>query len=81
MALTDEEMETAMRYVAREMINEGVQLQDVGSVVKWMINHPLPSKATYEAVVTTQDEEEKQARIASLKEELAKLEPVKEVTK
>jgi hypothetical protein len=74
MALTKLELETAMRYVARGIIADGVNINDVGSVVRWMIEHPLPAKATYEAEVATQDAAEKQSRIIALQAELDKLE-------
>jgi len=74
MALTEEQLEKAMRYVARGMVADGVNFSDVGAVVKWMIEHPLPTRATYEAQVAADDEAEKQARIAALQSELNKLE-------
>jgi len=72
--MTDEQMEKAMRYVARAMIADHVNPNDVGSVVKWMILNPLPARATYEAEVDQQDEAEKQTRITALRDELNRLE-------
>jgi len=74
MALTESQMEKALRYVARAMAADGVNFADVGAVVEWMINNPLPDRLTYEAQVAVDDESEKQARIAALQEELTKLE-------
>lgn len=72
--LTDEQLEKAMRFVARQMIAAEVNLNDVSSVVKWMILNPLPTKEEYEVIVAQQDETEKQLRIAVLQEELDRLE-------
>jgi hypothetical protein len=73
MALTDVQMEKAMRYVARKMQEEKVSVQDVGGIVKWMINNPLPSKAEYQAQMDVWEEEDKAASIAKLEAQLAKL--------
>ena len=70
MALTEDQMEMAMRYVARRMIADGVDLNNVGAVVQWMIANPLPKRAIYESEVAAQDEEERQLRIQQLREEI-----------
>lgn len=71
--LTDEQLEKAMRFVARQMIAATVNIHDVGEVVKWMILNPLPTKEEYEALVLQQDEAEKQLRITALQDELDRL--------
>jgi hypothetical protein len=73
MALTDEQMEKAMRYVARKMQEDGINTQSIVEIVQWMINNPLPSKAEYQAQTAAWEVEDKAANIAHLEAELAKL--------
>jgi aminopeptidase C len=73
MALTEEQIGKSMSYVARKMTLAGVDIQDTGIVVRWLIENPLPPEAEYQAQLTEWEEEEKVARIAALQEELNKL--------
>jgi hypothetical protein len=73
MALTDAQMEKALAYVARKMQEEEVSVQDIGGIVRWMIDNPLPSKAEYQAQVAVWEEEDKAKTIAHLQAQLAKL--------
>ena len=73
MALTDAQLEKVMRWVARGLKASGVNPQDTGGVVKWMINNPLPSRAEIEAATDAADEADKQEYILRLEAELTKL--------
>jgi hypothetical protein len=73
MALTEEQMQKALNYVARKMQEDNTDIDDIGGVVRWMIENPLPSKAEYQAQVTAWEEEDKEVRRAHLEAELAKL--------
>jgi hypothetical protein len=74
MALTEAQIEKAMDYVVRKMIEEHANVVDVAAVMRWMILNPLPTKEEYQAQVAAWDEEVKQARILRLRAELDRLE-------
>jgi hypothetical protein len=73
MALTEEQVDKALKWVIRKAKEDGVRFQDIVSVIKWMIENPLPSKAEYLAQTATWEAEDKEVRRAHLQEELDKL--------
>jgi hypothetical protein len=72
--VSNEELEKALRWVVRGIQEAQIDPQNVQAVVTWMIENPMPDKAVWLAETEEQDELERQANIAILKEELAKLE-------
>jgi hypothetical protein len=73
MALTESQIQKAMDYVARKMIQDKINLIDVGAVIRWMIENPLPTKAEYQAQLAVWEEEDKAAKIVALQAQLDKL--------
>jgi hypothetical protein len=81
MALTDEQVYKALKWVTKRAREDGANFQDVASVVIWMIKNPLPDRAIWEAEADTQEEEERTARIEHLNAELTKLDaPTRETS-
>ncbi len=74
MALTEIQVERAVNYLLRHMIEDKVDLQRLDQVLKYVVLNPLPSRATYEAEELSKEEAEKQRHIAALKDQLSKLE-------
>ena len=73
MALTEQEIQTAIEYIAREMKAAGLNITDVGAVVRWLVENPLPDKAVYEAELNAAMETENTERIALLTKEIQRL--------
>ena len=73
MALTEDQVQKAMAYVARKMQEDKVNPQNPGGVVRWMIENPLPSREEYQAQVAAWEEEDKAESIVKLEAQLAKL--------
>jgi hypothetical protein len=73
MALTELQMQKAMDYVVKKMIEDHVDVRDIANVIRWMIDNPLPSKAEYQAQVAAWEEEAKAAKIVALQAQLDRL--------
>jgi len=69
--LTDEQLDTAMRYLAKKMIEERIDVRNPHEVVKFMLLNPLPDHMEVIAELNMKDETEKVRRIALLHKELA----------
>jgi hypothetical protein len=72
--VSDAELEKALRWVIRGLTAAEIDPNNIQAVVTWMIENPMPEKEVWLAETEEKDEQDKQAHIASLKEELAKLE-------
>ena len=72
--MTEQEIQDAMEYVARTAMEGGANLQDVGSVVRWMIENPLPDQAIWEADLAARRSADRVQRLETLRTEVTKLE-------
>ena len=74
MELTDEEINTTMRYLGGKMIEAQIDVGDPYQVIKFMILNPLPDHMVVVAELRVSEEAAKKRKIKLLHEELAKLE-------
>ncbi len=74
MELTDEEINTTMRYLGGKMIEAKIDVGDPYQVIKFMILNPLPDHMEVIAELRVSEEAAKKRKIKLLHEELAKLE-------
>lgn len=72
--LTDEQIETTMKYLAGKMIEAKISVRDPYQVIKFMITNPLPDHMEVIAELRVSEEAAKKRKIALLHEELSKLE-------
>lgn len=74
MELTDEEIDTTMRYIGGKMIEAQIDVGDPYQVIKFMILNPLPDHMEVIAELRVSEEAAKKRKIKLLHEELSKLE-------
>lgn len=74
MELTNEQIETTMRYLGGKMIEAQIDVRNPYEVIKFMILNPLPDHMEVISELKVSDEAAKKRKIALLHEELAKLE-------
>lgn len=74
MELTDEQIDTTMRYLGGKMIEAKIDVGNPYEVIKFMILNPLPDHMEVVAELRVSEEAAKKRKIALLHEELAKLE-------
>ena len=74
MELTDEEIDTTMRYLGGKMIEAKINVGDPYQVIKFMILNPLPDHMAVVSELRVSEEAAKKRKIKLLHEELAKLE-------
>ena len=74
MELTDEEINTTMKYLGGKMIEAKIDVGDPYQVIKFMILNPLPDHMEVIAELRVSEEAAKKRKIVLLHEELAKLE-------
>ena len=72
--LTDEEIDTTMRYLGGKMIEAKINVGDPYQVIKFMILNPLPDHMAVVSELRVSEEAAKKRKIKLLHEELAKLE-------
>ncbi len=74
MELTDEEINTTMRYLGGKMIEAQIDVGNPYQVIKFMILNPLPDHMVVVAELRVSEEAAKKRKIKLLHEELSKLE-------
>ena len=74
MKLTDEQIDTTMRYLGGKMIEAQIDVGNPYEVIKFMILNPLPDHMEVISELRVSEEAAKKRKIALLYEELAKLE-------
>lgn len=74
MAITNEDLKVVLVYLLRRLVAAKVDANDLREVVRYIIDNPLPDKATIEAELVTLDETDKQNQITRLRRQLTKLE-------
>lgn len=72
--ITEEELETTIRYLGTKMRDAKINPRNPYEVIRFMLLNPLPDHVAVVAELKAKEEEEKVRRIALLHEELAKLE-------
>ena len=72
--LTDEEIDTTMRFLGGKMIEARIDVRNPYEVIKFMILNPLPDHMAVISELKVSDEAAKRRKIALLHEELSKLE-------
>jgi hypothetical protein len=77
--MTDEQYLKAQRYIINAAAAAEITIAEPDAVIRFILENPLPED--FEAQVDVQLEDEKQARIIALREELTKLEaPTRETS-
>jgi hypothetical protein len=71
--MTEENLQKAIGYVIMKMKEANVNPMDMGEVLRFMIENPLPTKVEYEAELAAAEAAAKAARILALQTELAQL--------
>lgn len=71
--MTDEQLDKAVRWVARGITEAEVNPQDVGAVVRWVLRNPLPDLSVMEEEVEEQDRADKLEYIQRLEDEAKRL--------
>ncbi len=74
MALTDEEREVAIRWLARKGRQQNLRFGNGVDVLNFMIDNPLPSVAQMESDLAAEEAAQTQTRITNLRAELDRLE-------
>ena len=74
MELTDEQIDTTMRYLGGKMIEAKIDVQNPYEVIKFMILNPLPDHMEVISELRVSDEAAKERKIALLHEALSKME-------
>jgi len=68
--VTEAQIDKAVEFVGRSMLEAGVDLRDSLAVARWMVQNPLPTRAEYEAQMTIWETQDRESKITQLENEL-----------